>query len=356
MKKFKLRRQPGLFDTDLRLTKLSTLGDPLEILSQNIDFELFRPVIENRIENKSIKGKGGRPPYDYVMMFKILVLQRVFNLSDAQAEFQINDRLSFMRFLGLSEADDVPDEKTIWKFKEQLSDIKLVEELFDFFLTELADLGMELKSGRVVDASVVGAPVQRNKKEDNEKIKEGERPAHFDQNPNVGRQKDTDARFTKKRNTTFFGYKNHVKIDLLTKLILRFCASPANMHDSQALERLMDTEEDQGQDLYADSAYSGEPCQETAESVGAVPQVCEKGYRGKPLTEAQKEANTEKCKKRARVEHVFGDMAMRLRGQALRCIGLRRAETHVGMLNLCYNLMRLCTLCAQGKTPKFMKA
>ena len=136
VKTFKRHRDYGFFDQDIRLTKLSKLGDPLEKLSKGIEFDMFRSILEDKL-SKEPKGPGGRPPYDYVMMFKILILQRYFNLSDDQAEYQINARMSFMRFLNLTIADDIPDSKTIWDFREKLTDLGLVEELFSLFLKEL---------------------------------------------------------------------------------------------------------------------------------------------------------------------------------------------------------------------------
>ena len=139
MKKFKRHRDFGLWDQDIRLSKLSQLGDPLEKLNKGVDFELFRDLLEEKLF-KSPKGAGGRPPYDYVLMFKILILQRYYNLSDEQAEYQINDRMSFMRFLNLTIADDIPDSRTVWTFREQLTDLGLVEELFSLFIKELEKL------------------------------------------------------------------------------------------------------------------------------------------------------------------------------------------------------------------------
>jgi transposase len=137
----------GLFDQDFRLEKLTRLGDPLERLARGVDFELFRDMLSDGLA-KLAKGKGGRPPYDYVLMFKILILQRYYNLSDDQAEFQICDRLSFMRFLGLTVADDVPDSKTIWNFREQVTCQGLAEGLFGLFLGELERLGLVVNECR----------------------------------------------------------------------------------------------------------------------------------------------------------------------------------------------------------------
>src|SRR5215217_3348759 len=112
--------QPGFVDVDERLRRLSTLGDQLEAYAASVDFELFRPALE-AVLCYFDGAKGGRPPYDPVLMFKVLVIQAQNTLSDERAEFLINDRLSFMRFLGLSLEDRVPDARTIWLFRERLT-------------------------------------------------------------------------------------------------------------------------------------------------------------------------------------------------------------------------------------------
>jgi IS5 family transposase len=152
------------------LSKLSQLGDPLEKLNSGVDFEIFRQKLEQGL-TKVAKGKGGRPPYDYVLMFKILILQRYYNLSDEQTEYQINDRMSFMRFLDLTIADDIPDSRTIWKFTEQITDLELTEPLFKRFEEELVKLNLIVNEGKIIDASFVEAPRQRNSKEENSKKK-----------------------------------------------------------------------------------------------------------------------------------------------------------------------------------------
>lgn len=146
MKSFKRHRDYGFFDQDIRLSKLSQLGDPLEKLGKGVDFEIFRTNLEEK-PAKQAKGEGGRPAYDYVLMFKILILQRYYNLSDDQVEYQINDRMSFMRFLGLSIADDIPGSKTVWNFREQLILCRAIEELFTLFINELEKLGLIINQG-----------------------------------------------------------------------------------------------------------------------------------------------------------------------------------------------------------------
>ena len=257
MKRFKRHRDYGFFDQDIRLTKLSELGDPLEKLNSGIDFDIFRELLAEKL-SIAPKGKGGRPPYDYVLMFKICILQQYYGLSDDQAEFQINDRMGFMRFLNLSIADDIPDSKTIWNFSEKLKDLGLVKELFKLFLKELNRLGLIVNEGKIIDASFVEAPRQRNSRDDNKHIKTtGTAPKSWDNKPNKKRQKDTDARWTKKNFQSYYGYKNHAKIDGTSKLIETYTVTDASVHDSQELDNLLN-EKDKGQDIHADSAYVGQ--------------------------------------------------------------------------------------------------
>ena len=256
MKRFKRDRDYGFFDQDIRLTKLSELGAPLEKLNLGIDFDIFRDLLEERLKIEP-KGKVGRPRYDYVLMFKISLLQQYYGLSDDQAAFQINDRLSFMRFLDLSIADDIPDSKTIWNFSEKLKDLVFVKGLFELFLKELNRLGLIINEGKIIDASFVEAPRQRNSRDDNKHIKTtGTAPKSWDNKTNKKRQKEIDARWTKKNFQNYYGYKNHAKIDGKSKLKETYTVTDASVHDSQELDNLLN-EKDKGQDLYADSGYVG---------------------------------------------------------------------------------------------------
>lgn len=323
----------NLFAEDDRLSKLSKLGDQLEKLNRVIEWNLFEPSLKS-VFVKEPKGAGGRPPYDYVMMFKILVLQRIYNIADDQTEFQINDRMSFMRFLGLALGDPVPDAKTIWNFKDALAKAGVAESLFAVFMRELETRGIVTHKGTIVDATFVDAPRQRNTREENKRVKAGETPE--DWSDNKRRQKDTDARWTKKNNEVHFGYKDHVKVDAGSKIITDYAVTGANVHDSQEFSAFLDETD---QVVYADSAYEGQEIPETAQA-----QVCEKGHRNHPLTEEQKKANREKSRTRCRIEHVFGYMTTSMRGITLRSIGKVRANFNIGLTNLIYNMCRYATL------------
>jgi len=331
-------KQRGFFDDTVRLKEISQLGDPLERLNDTINWETFRHRL-NKVFEKEVKVPGGRPPYDYVMMFKILILQRLYGISDAQTEYQIKDRLSFMRFLGLGLCDKIPDERTIWHFRECLVRADIIDTLFYRFTQRLEDAGLITRTGSIVDASFVDVPKQRNSEDENDTIKKGDIPKDWQKEENEHKmaQKDVDARWTKKNDETHYGYKNHIKADKDSKLIVKYEVTSAEVHDSQVLQDLVEPKKDKV--LYADSAYKGEEIEKCL-GKNVENKICEKGYRNKPLTEEQKRLNTRKSKIRARVEHIFAYMTNSMKGMMIRYIGYARAKFAIGMMNLVYNISR----------------
>src|SRR3954470_20664727 len=272
-----MSRSEGLYGEQERLEKLSKKHDPLERLSAHIDFEYFRKPLEQLFNKHMDSSKGGRPHYDYVMMFKILILQRYYNVSDDAIEYAILDRLSFMRFLGLGINDPVPDAKTIWLFRDKLTTGKMIEQLFGH-LDELLDKdGIIVHKGKLVDASIVEVPIQRNSREENKELKEGNVPEEWQQNK--VRQKDSDAKWVKHNGKSYFGYKNHLKADSKTKLITAYKITAANVHDSEVMEELLDKREDAHQPLYADSAYRSEAIEQACMDKEIISRIHEKGYR-----------------------------------------------------------------------------
>src|SRR6188472_633456 len=172
-----MRGQAGFFDIEERLKGLSAKGDTLERLNGWVDFELFRPDLERAVP-RADRSRGGRPPYDHVLMFRILILQASHSLSDERTEYLIKDRLSFMRFLGLSLADRVPDANSIWTFREaltraQIGGVPAIEALFQRFEAQLSAAGYIAMGGQIVDATVVAAPKQRNTEDEKRALREG---------------------------------------------------------------------------------------------------------------------------------------------------------------------------------------
>ena len=200
--------QLGFFDADKRLTALSAKGDPLEAIDRLVPWETFRADIEAVVltPEEMRKSSAGRKPLDAIVMFRMLVLQALNNLSDEQAEYQVRDRLSFTRFLRLGIEDSIPDATTLWLFREKLAKAGLIERLFDRFDQHLAAKGYMARGGQMVDATIVPVPTQRDSRDENEPVKAGRIPEEWDNKPARLRQKDRDARWTKRHGRTFIPY------------------------------------------------------------------------------------------------------------------------------------------------------
>ena len=335
----KMESRDLFFEEDKTCDAMNCLGNPLERVREMIDFEMFRPTLEASLEKKDRKSNAGRPPFDPVLMFKILFLQRHYGLADHNTQYQILDRLSFRDFLGIQTASDVPDEKTIWKYREALTACGAYDKLLDEFSSYLTEKGLAFTEGKIVDASFVEAPRQRNTRQENQDIKDGKGDELWNDNDHKKSHKDTDARWTKKRDEVHYGYKNHAKVDEKTKLIEKYHTTDASVHDTGGIAPLLD-KSDEGQEMYLDAGYVGDSVSKAIESVGMIPVVYEKGYRNRPLTEDQKAENRRKSKVRCRIEHVFGFMEGTMGGLVVRSIGLKRAKANVAVTCLVYNVFR----------------
>jgi IS5 family transposase len=346
--------QPGFFDLDERYRRLSETGDPLVKLAGLIDFEVFRPRLAAALK-RSDGSKGGRPPYDPVLMFKVLVLQTLYTLSDDATEFQIRDRLSFMRFLQLGLEDPVPDAKTIWLFREQLTRAGAVTELFAAFDGWLKGQGYLAMSGQIVDASIIAAPRQRNTDAEKAALKEGRIPEDWNANPAKLAQKDRDARWTLKRAKArkaqadgtkakveiaipVFGYKNHVSIDRAHGFIRRFAVTDAAAHDGARLAAVLD-KTNTASSVWADTAYRSAANEAHLAQNGFRSRVHFRRKPGFDLTPSQRKANRARSAVRSAIETVFAAEKHRF-GLVVRTIGHARAATKIGLANLAYNIRR----------------
>jgi transposase, IS5 family len=336
---------PGLFDQQHKAAKLAKLNDVLIRLKAQVDWEGFRPVVEAAFPVRDPR-KGGQVPYDRLMLFKMLVLCRLYRLSAEALEYQVNDRKSFQDFLDLEPQHEVPDSTTVRGFAKYLMENGTMPKLFAHFHARLDQAGLLLNEGKIVDASIVDAPVQRNSREENERIKENDIPQ--DWSDAKRRQKDVEATWTKKHGKNYFGYKNHVKVDAGSKLIDHYEVTTACTHDSAVVWDLL-TEDDHGQDLHGDKAYDNAHTKKGVRLARMKYRVLKQARRNKPLTARQKRTNTELSRMRARVEHVFGAIDKQLGGLYVRSIGLASATFQVGLTNLTYNLLR--TLYLLKKQP-----
>jgi IS5 family transposase len=347
--------QPGLFDLDERDRALSESGDPLIRLATLIDFEVFRAPLVSALK-RSDGTRGGRPAYDPVLMFKVVVLQTLYTLSDDATEFQIRDRVSFMRFLGLGLEHPVPDAKTVWLFREQLTRAGAIEGLFATFDAALKAEGYLAMSGQIVDASIVVCPKQRNTDAEQQAIKAGHIPEGWQDQPKRLAQKDRDARWTLKRARTkattettrkrrveiaipVFGYKNHVSIDRAYGFVRRFAVTNAAAYDGAQLGAVLD-KSNTASPVWADTAYRSKANEALLEKNGFVSKVHFRRRPGFGLTPVQRRANRARSRVRSAIETVFAAQKRRF-GLIVRTIGIARATTKIGLANLTYNMRRL---------------
>jgi len=353
-----MRGQPGFFDVVERLKRLSGLGDHLEAFAAAVDFEMFRADLVAALAY-SDGAQGGRPPFDPVMMFKILVIAAMDNLSDERAEFLINDRMSFMRFLGLALADRVPDARTIWLFREKLTKAGAIEALFERFDAALRASGYIAMSGQIVDATLVAVPRQRNTDAEKKAIKEGLIPQNWKDKPAKLRQKDRDARWTVKFTKAkpkedssappvdlaipVFGYQNHISIDRGFGFIRKWAATDAAAYEGTRLREGLLDRSNTASGVWADTAYRSAANEAFMEKNGFVSRVHRKKPKGRPMPAAMRRANAAKSKIRSYVEHVFAEQKDRM-NLFVRTIGIARAKVKIGMANLVYNFKRLIFL------------
>ncbi len=353
-----MRGQPGFFDVDHRLKRLSDLGDQLEAFASAVDFEAFRADLVAALAY-SDGAQGGRPPFDPVLMFKILVIQAANNLSDERTEFLINDRLSFMRFLGLSLSDRVPDARTIWLYREKLTKAGAVKTLFDRFDAVLRAKGYIAMSGQIVDPSLIAAPKQRNTDQEKTAIRQGRIPDNWKNKPAKLRQKDRDARWTVKFSKAkerpdgtkppvdiaipTFGYQNHISIDRGFGFIRKWAATDAAAYEGARLREGLLDKSNTASAVWADTAYRSAANEAFLAKNGFVSRIHRKKPKGRPMSAAMRRANALKSKVRSRIEHVFATQKDRM-DLFIRTVGVARATTKIGMANLVYNIKRLLFL------------
>jgi IS5 family transposase len=337
-----------------RLRELSAQGDPLEQLQEIVDFELFRPVLVAAMGPVD-RSRGGRPPFDAVLKFKMLYLQSRHGLSFEQTERLVRDRLSWMRFCGLTIADAVPDANTLWDFREALIAAGAFEKLVEQLDKAIKDAGYLAMGGQIIDASLVAAPRQRNTAEEKDAIKAGKSADEiWPDKPAKAAQKDTDARWTVKSskgktkpdgtmhndlNILEFGYKTHICVDVEHGFIRRQKVTDAAAHDGARLREGLVDPTNTASSVWADTAYLSAANESYLADRGKVSQIHRKKPAGKPMPKRTAKANAKKSKVRARVEHVFAHQKGRM-GLVIRSIGIARAEAAVTMSNIAYNLGR----------------
>lgn len=350
--------QAGFWDFEDRLRRLSERGDPLERLASTVDFELFRAELTAALGPRD-PAKGGRPGFDPVLKFRMLVLQAMHGLSLEQTEYLVADRLSWGRFCGLGSNDPVPDANTLWDFREALIAAGALDALFAGLDQAITAAGYLPMSGQIVDATLVAAPRQRNTDGEKRDIKAGKSAKEiWPSSPAKARQKDVDARWTMKVSKAkpagedkplidiaipTFGYKSHISIDRRHGIIRCGLTTHAAAHDGARLREGLIDPNNTASDVWADSAYRSKANEAFLEKIGKTSRIHRRKPKGKPMPRRTARANAAKSKARAAVEHPFAHMKGFM-GLTIRTIGLKRAEATITLANMAYNMKRWCWL------------
>jgi len=336
----------SLFAASEREAKLNKHGDILQLLAEHIDFDAIALSVD-KASPRPLRKKGGRPPFPTELMVRVLVVQQMFNLSDEQMEYQLLDRLSFQRFVGLRHSSQIPDRTTIWLFKERLTKLGATACIFESVQEQLTAQGYVARAGHMVDASLVPVPIQHVRSAEKKLLKEHAMPVGW--STSKRRQKDMDATWTKKHGKSYYGFKVTANVDNRYKLIRKIKVTTASSHDTNHLDDVLDVA-NTSKDLYADKGYASKGREKRLKQDGFRPHIQHKAQRGKSISACQEKRNHRISKTRVRVEHPFAGLAQ-MGGKLLRSIGLERAEFNINCKVAVYNMRRLIFLKTSGVAP-----
>lgn len=334
--------KPDLFADHIRKNKRDELGDPLAVISRHIDFAALAALIDGLFPRGDGR-KGGRPAYPTEVMVRILVLKRLYNLSDEQMEYQLLDRASYQRFCQLQHSANVPDRNTIWQFQQRLG-VDGATALFQGVDMQLNARGYIARGGQAIDATLVPAPRQRISKEERAQLQQGKRPEGW--SDAKARHKDGDATHTKKHGKAYFGYKMSVSVDDKHGLIRTVVTGTASEHDGHHFDEALDLN-NTGKPVRTDKAYPSKQRQEMLKALGFKDEMQRKAQKNKPLSACQQGRNRRIAKNRAKVEHAFAGIR-HLGGKFVRTIGQARASAAMVLMAAAYNIKRLAWMLEAG--------
>ena len=294
--------------------KIHQLGDKLARIEPLIDWKAFTPIIQDLYDNKT--PKGGRPNVDPVVMVKLLVLQQWYGLSDPELERQVNDRLSFRRFLGFP--DVIPDSTTVWLFRERLAETGRDRAVWEELQRQLDMKGLKVKNGVVQDASFITADP-------------GHAPADKPRGEEARTRRSRDGTWAKKGGKSSYGYKLHTKSDVDRGLIRDLETTPANVHDSR-----VDLSEE-GEVVYRDKGYFGVKSRGYSATM-------RRGVRGHPLGIRDRLRNRRINRRRAPGERPFAVIKRVFHAGHVLVTTVPRVHVKMVFACFCFNLVQLGTL------------
>lgn len=326
---------------DFFANRQRTKPTKLDAIDQMIDWDPVDKKLKKILKRTS--NAVGKPAYSALVLFKGLVLQRMYNLSDVELEEQLRDRFSFLRFVGLGISDDVPDATTFCRFRQELLGHKLSEKLFHIVLRQLLKKG-DFRHGISVDATVVES--SRRPRTTLDIVPEDRNEPDQPEQPAVCHSDDKEAAWLKKGNTNHYGYKIHMAADSKYGLVLGGHVTPANRSDVNELEKVL-TEipsEIRGR-CFADKGYTSRSNREIIRKHGFKDGIMNKAVRGKPLSFWEKVRNKNISSFRCGIERIFGTFKRNLNFDRSRYVGQAKVEQEFFLVALCSNLIRARTLC-----------
>lgn len=327
--------------------KLQQYTGSLERMAELVDFAKVGAAVDGACPRPD-RSKGGRPPYPTETMVRVLFVQALYNLSDEETEHQLLDRRSFQRFCGLADELRIPDARTIWLFKQRLTQGGLgARAIFDAVQQQLQAHGYIPRGGQIIDATLVRAPIQNLTKDEKAQVYQGKTPE--DWSPKKAAHQDSDARWTKKYKKSFHGYKLHANVDVRWKFIRRWKVTPANVDDGNTLAAVLDSANTAAR-LYADRGYDHEANRQVLAGHGWKDGIARKAEPGRKLGQRAQARNKAINRKRARVEHVFAQL-QHLGGKFVRAVTLARNELAIAIKCAAYNARRLVSLYQAGVVP-----
>ena len=305
--------QPSLADAFVKVKAGS--GGFLEDITKLFDWKAFEVIFKEI--NSDTLGAPGYPP---LAMFKIVLLQQWYCLSDPGAEEALRDRLSFRRFCGIPLDCDTPDHSSIWRFRQTVDRLGLTGKLLAEVNRQLDKAGLIVKRGNLVDATIIAAAVKRPP------YKEGQVS-----------ERDPDAGFTIKHGKTYFGYKAHLSVDEESGIVRQAEMSSADLHDSQKGEDLIQGDE---KAYFADKAYDSAALRKVLKDKGIDDQIAYKARRGKPLVDWQKSFNRCASGIRSGVERANATMKRWYGMARVRYLGQKRNHCHLQFVACAMNMKR----------------
>ena len=315
----------GQFDlADSLLGNNQKLNQRLDKVNRLVDWRPF----EKRL-NRIYSSPKGRPSHPVLLLFKSLLLQAWYNLSDYALEEILDDRLSFRRFVGLSASTAAPDHSVFSRFRDQLIRHNLHEQLFKELDRQLENRSLIIKKGTLVDATVIeAAPKKPNQNTDGTA---GKSP------------QDPEADWTKKGGRYHFGYKAHIGVDQESELIRRAVMTPAHVHDGEMLAEAICGDENWA---FADKAYDSAKNQKILDERDVKNGILMKGTRKRRLSKEEKMCNRILTRFRCPVERIFGTLKRSYNYSRARYLGLRKNSLQLTVMSMAYNLRRMEKLCS----------